>query len=154
MVAPSIAMHGLQPERVSGILGCAGWHLRNPMGAARSINLTRVSEWKDGDVHPFQDCLAAEEPLEVRVNGEPFTVTMRTPGHDLELAAGLLFTEGVVHDADQIAAMNAVSRNLIEASTEDGLNLEQFRRNLTTGSGCGVCGKASIEGIRRRGIGR
>src|SRR5271168_812778 len=53
------------------------------------LNLTQVSEWDDGQLRRKDDYLAAEEPLEIRVGDEPLSVTMRTPGHDLELAAGL-----------------------------------------------------------------
>src|ERR1035437_5269033 len=60
----------------------------------RSLELTQVTEWEDRSVHSKQDSLAAEEPLEIRIDGAPLTVTMRTPGHDLELAAGFLLTEG------------------------------------------------------------
>src|SRR5262249_35023427 len=96
---------------------------RDEMSACRSINLTRVNEWKDGSVHSFQDYLVAEEPLEIRVNGNPLTVTMRTPGHDIELTAGLLFTEGVVRRADQIMALRPISRknksNEVEVRIKD-----------------------------------
>jgi FdhD protein len=62
----------------------------------RSVELTQVTEWNGGNVRSVQDSLAAEEPLEIRVAGTPLTVTMRTPGHDLELAAGFLSTEGII----------------------------------------------------------
>ena len=65
----------------------------------RSVDLTQISEWDDGKVRRKEDYLAAEEPLEIRVGDEPLSVTMRTPGHDLELAAGFLFTEGLVQQA-------------------------------------------------------
>jgi len=125
------------------------------MSAARSINLTRVDEWKDGRVHSFQDCLVAEEPLEIRVNEEPFTVTMRTPGHDLELAAGLLFTEGVIQSGSEIASISLVSgKNTISATVENAVAIDEFRRNFAATAACGICGKTSIESIRRRGIAR
>jgi FdhD protein len=126
------------------------------MSVARSINLTRVNEWKDGNVHSVQDYLAAEEPLEIRVNDQPLAVTMRTPGHDLELAAGFLFSEGVVHDADQIVGLRSVSvnnkSNRVEVRLTDAANLDDFRRNFAATASCGVCGKTSIESVRVRGI--
>ncbi len=64
--------------------------------AQRSQFLTQVTEWNDGEVTRHDDALAAEEPLEIRIGGVPLTVTMRTPGHDLELAAGFLLTAGVI----------------------------------------------------------
>ena len=74
----------------------------------RSVELTQVTEWNGGRVHSVQDSLAAEEPLEIRVDGVPLTVTMRTPGNDLELAAGFLLTEGIVSSQEQISAIRAL----------------------------------------------
>src|SRR5215469_14783634 len=71
----------------------------------RSVEITQVTEWEDGRARVAQDALAAEEPLEIRVDGRPLTVTMRTPGNDLELAAGFLLTEGLIESAGQIAGM-------------------------------------------------
>src|SRR5437868_10768348 len=62
----------------------------------RSIALTSVEQWQDGKITRAQDYLAVEEPLEIRIGDTPISVTMRTPGHDLELAAGFLFTEGII----------------------------------------------------------
>ena len=62
----------------------------------RSIDLTQVSEWDEGKVHRKDDYLAAEEPLEIRIGEHPLSVTMRTPGDDLDLAAGFLLTEGLI----------------------------------------------------------
>jgi FdhD/NarQ family len=72
---------------------------------SRSIDPTQVSEWQEGDLRRFQDYLVAEEPLEIRV-GEPLTVTMRTSGHDLELAAAFLFTEGLIRSREQTVALD------------------------------------------------
>jgi len=125
------------------------------MTAARSIDLTRVDEWKDGCVQSVEDCLVAEEPLEIRVNEQPFTVTMRTPGHDLELAAGLLFSEGVIQNAQELTSLTAVSgKNRIDATVNSDFLAEELHRNLGATAACGLCGKTSIESIRRRGIAR
>src|ERR1035437_10784242 len=70
----------------------------------RSVELTQVTEWVDGQVHSQQDSLAAEEPLEICIGSRPFTVTMRTPGHDLELAVGFLLTEGIIQTTDQLSS--------------------------------------------------
>jgi FdhD protein len=129
----------------------------------RSVQLTQVMEWNDGKVLPHGDSLAAEEPLEIRVSvGEgsmPLTVTMRTPGHDEELAAGFLWTEGIVDDPAQIASLTGYvtsasgKRNGVEAKLE-GCAFEpaQLQRNFFAASSCGICGKASIEAIRMRGL--
>jgi FdhD protein len=91
-----------------------------------------------------RDDLAVEEPLEIRVNGEPVAVTMRTPGHDEELAVGFLLSEGVrPRDAsltDDLAA------NTVDV-TVDGFDPEPLRRNFYTTSSCGVCGKGALEAV-------
>jgi FdhD protein len=125
----------------------------------RSIALTQVTEWDNGRVRSLQDSLAAEEPLEIRIGGIPLTVTMRTPGHDLELAAGFLLTEGIVESAEQIAGMraempaNGARSNVVEAELKDvEFNAADMQRNFFAASSCGICGKASIEAIRVRGL--
>jgi FdhD protein len=90
------------------------------------------------------DELAVEEPLEIRVNGRPIAVTMRTPGHDEELAIGFLFSEGVaVVDAQPTVDLAA---NTIEVTVED-FDLERLQRNFYTSSSCGVCGKGALEAV-------
>jgi FdhD protein len=123
------------------------------------LNLTKVSEWDDGHFHRKDDYLAAEEPLEIRVGTEPLSVTMRTPGHDLELAAGFLFTEGIVSSADQIVSLqpevsgdnpnvgNLVRAELVPEAIPD---FSKMQRHFFAASSCGICGKASIDSIRSR----
>jgi FdhD protein len=124
-----------------------------------SVELTQVAEWRDGAVHLLQDSLAAEEPLEIRIDGAPVTVTMRTPGHDVELAAGFLLTEGIIDSPDQLseiraAKLNAMSEcNIVEVQlTNGGFEPANLQRNFFAASSCGICGKASIEAIRLRGL--
>ena len=112
-----------------------------------------------------EDEVAAEEPLEIRVltldGGRPvrhsIAVTMRTPGHDFELAAGFLFSEGIVASPDSVRNI-AYCQGLPEESQENVVNVtlapgtpfdpERFSRNVYTTSSCGICGKASIEMVR------
>jgi FdhD protein len=125
----------------------------------RSIDLTQVTEWKDGRARRVQDSLAGEEPLEIRVGECPLSVTMRTPGHDLDLAAGFLFTEGIVQNREQIVSLEIATStgakppgNLVVARLEPGIQLdaEKTQRNFFANSSCGICGKASIEAVRSR----
>jgi FdhD protein len=124
------------------------------------LNLTQVSEWDQGDFRRKDDFLAAEEPLEIRIGAEPLSVTMRTPGYDLELAAGFLFTEGIISSRDQIISLQP------GASGQDGSNpgnlvqvelvpevvpdFAKTQRHFFAASSCGICGKASIDSVRSR----
>jgi FdhD protein len=105
------------------------------------------------------DVLAVEEPLEIRlgceVNGRRIhravSITMRTPGHDLELAVGFLFTEGILVAPEQIAGVRACGAgNVTRVDLQSGVAVELARleRNFYTSSSCGVCGKASLEAVR------
>jgi FdhD protein len=125
----------------------------------KSVELTQVTEWDDGRVHSVQDFLAAEEPLEIRIGGIPLTVTMRTPAHDLELAVGFLLTAGVIQSLDQIADLRtatpetAPKSNVVEVELKNtDFNITDLQRNFFAASSCGVCGKASINAIRTRGL--
>ncbi len=125
----------------------------------RSLDLTQVSEWDDGKVRRKEDYLAAEEPLEIRVGNDPLSVTMRTPGHDVELAAGFLFTEGLVQRRAQIVSLENVTQdgeknrgNVVRAelAPEAAPDFEKMRRHFFAASSCGICGKASIDSVRAR----
>ncbi len=125
----------------------------------RHIDVTQVSEWDDGEVRRLPDYLVGEEPLEIRVGKDPLTVTMRTPGHDLELAAGFLLTEGLVQSPEQIRSLEFLADekqgagNVVRVVLEGKpFDRERMRRNFFAGSSCGICGKASIESVRVRGI--
>jgi FdhD protein len=125
----------------------------------RSLDLTQVAEWCDGKLERKPDYLAAEEPLEIRVGENPLSVTMRTPGDDIELATGFLFTEGFVQNAAQISSLEHVDRageseagNVVMATLTPNANFEpeKMRRNFFAASSCGICGKASIDSVRAR----
>jgi len=119
------------------------------LSAGRPDGVTRV------------DSLAVEEPLELRVDGHVLAVTMRTPGSDMELAAGFLLAEGVVRAADDIKAMrycagtDAQGRqtyNVLDIVLADGVAPPDpsVERAFVTTSACGLCGAAGIEAVRRR----
>ncbi|WP_460503380.1 formate dehydrogenase accessory sulfurtransferase FdhD, partial [Hymenobacter agri] len=115
---------------------------------------------------PASDQLAAEEPLEIRVgyelNGQrehrTLSVTMRTPGHDEELAAGFLFTEGLIHDkADLLGIIpcpdvekEEEAGNVVRAELAAHVKVDfaAMERHFYTSSSCGVCGKTSIDAVR------
>src|SRR6266851_6416397 len=106
------------------------------------------------------DSLAIEEPLQLCLNGSPLSITMRTPGCDLDLAAGFLFTEGIIDDVGQILSMRAESaddtfgnsgdRVTIRLRPEIAIDPGRIRRNFYTSSSCGVCGKLAIGAIEVR----
>src|SRR5207244_353270 len=103
-----------------------------------------------------RDDLAVEEPLEIRVGGRSVAVTMRTPGHDRELAAGFLLTEGLIQKREQIIEIapclesNAPENtlNVFLAPALD-VNFERLTRHVFATSSCGLCGKASIEAVHQ-----
>src|ERR1039457_5067612 len=98
------------------------------------------------------DLLAVEEPLEIRVGGEPLAVTMRTPGDDIDLAAGFLASEGVIASPSDVTLIKMCDDNVADVTLDPGITLPdaRLRRNFVTTSACGVCGKDSIDAIRVR----
>jgi FdhD protein len=106
-----------------------------------------------------QEALAAEEPLEIRVDGKPLSVTMRTPGHDVELAHGFLLTEGVLGSSEHVLAARYCDSvddagrntyNVLDVALAPGVEPPDasLERNFYTTSSCGVCGKASLDAVR------
>jgi FdhD protein len=105
----------------------------------------------DGQFEYLSDELTIEEPLEIRVGGKPIATTMRTPGHDEELAAGFLLSEGIVRSRDQIASVAVAGENrvVVELTAGVKLKLNSTKRFGTISSSCGLCGKISIDAIRQ-----
>ncbi|HTD85164.1 MAG TPA: formate dehydrogenase accessory sulfurtransferase FdhD, partial [Candidatus Binatia bacterium] len=99
-----------------------------------------------------KDELAVEEPLEIQVDTHPVSVTMRTPGHDDELAAGFLVTEGIImrsEDVLKIAAHPRNKQNVINVFLRNAPDLSPLKRHVFVSSSCGLCGKASIEAVHQ-----
>jgi FdhD protein len=107
------------------------------------------------------DRVAVEEPLEIRINGEAYLVTMRTPGDDIDLVHGLLHSEGLIRDATDIrlarycagSGLDGVNTyNVLDISLADGVPppLAAARRSVVTTSACGICGATSIEQVLRQ----
>jgi FdhD protein len=127
----------------------------------RNIELTHVTQWEDGKATRVEDYLAAEEPLEMRSGRHSLGVTLRTPGDDKELVAGFLFTEGIISRREHLVALRlpadaAPKRNLVRVNLDSKVRLPAGSpaRRFSAGSACGVCGKASITQLRRRGLRR
>src|SRR5215831_21265945 len=91
-----------------------------------------------------RDRVAVEEPLEIRVNGEAVAVTMRTPGHDEELALGFCISEGLRPTAARLPDDLAANTVEVEAS---GFDPERLQRSFYTSSSCGVCGKGALQAV-------
>jgi FdhD protein len=111
-----------------------------PPYSASSVEVVRLPE---GESEP--DEIAVEEPLEIRVEGRPIAVTMRTPGHDEELSLGFLRSEGI--PAVSAHATAELVGNVIEVEVEGTFDLERLSRNFYTSSSCGVCGKGALEAV-------
>jgi FdhD protein len=91
-----------------------------------------------------RDLLAVEEPLEIRIGGRPVAVTMRTPGHDEELALGFCLSEGLRPAAARVP--DDLAANAVEVDAP-GFDPERLRRSFYTSSSCGVCGKGALEAV-------
>jgi FdhD protein len=116
--------------------------------------------WRDGQRQSGDDPVTVEEPLEIRVNGEAVAVTMRTPGHDEELAAGFCLTEGIVVEGDEIVSVEfcggATTDNVVDVRVDDRHDtaqrrdaIERTRRVGYLSSSCGICGKQTLDRIEQ-----
>ena len=133
--------------------------------SVKNIEVKRITN-SDSEVRP--DLLAIEEPLEIRIGfgvlGErqqkSLSITMRTPGHDFELALGFLFTEGIIKSYDQVESIRHcedVGRQeekgnvvRVELKPEVQIDFQKLQRKFYTTSSCGVCGKSSIDAVRQQ----
>ncbi|HEY3235745.1 MAG TPA: formate dehydrogenase accessory sulfurtransferase FdhD, partial [Polyangiaceae bacterium] len=132
--------------------------------AASSIASASVERVSESGSDGLKDWVAVEEPLEIRLvygppsarTAEPMSVTMRTPGHDPELAAGFLFSEGILRHPDQIREIESSGPhcNVVTVSLAPSVlvDIERLRRHFYTTSSCGVCGKTSIEALRTQRV--
>ncbi|MEU6805087.1 formate dehydrogenase accessory sulfurtransferase FdhD [Streptomyces neyagawaensis] len=119
----------------------------------------KVIRIRDGAVSSRPDTLVAEEPLEIRLNGKPLAITMRTPGDDFALAAGFLVSEGVLAEKSDLqnivycagaTADGSNTYNVVDVRTTSGVVIPDItlERNVYTTSSCGLCGKASLDAVR------
>jgi FdhD protein len=135
---------------------------------AREISMRRLNDGIESDNTDF---IAAEEPLEIRVEDRSIAVVMRTPGEDRELAAGFLLTEGLIRSADDLkeirhrphcwskdtnsqngSALVRSEGNVIDVWLKNpaSIDLQKLSRHVFTSSSCGICSKASIEAVRQQ----
>lgn len=124
---------------------------------ARDTLVTSVVTIEGGQSNNREDLIAVEEPLEIRIGEIPVSVTMRTPGHDFDLAIGFLFTEGIIEEPARIVSIRhaettgnprqAGNTVIVELTPGEELDRERLQRNFYATSSCGICGKASIAAI-------
>jgi FdhD protein len=115
-----------------------------------------IVRWNGESAREQEDDLAEEEPLEIRVRGRAVSVTMRTPGHDAELAAGFLVTEGIIRGATDLLRIEHCDRNEtgnvlnVLLAPDVPVDFERLTRHVFASSSCGLCGKATIDSVRRQ----
>ena len=124
-------------------------------GATSAASVTVMSS--DGTSRRTPDVVSTEEPLEIRVGDQPVAVTMRTPGHDFELAVGYLFTEGILRAPTDLREVRYCTKglgegvaqeyNIVSVELYSDVDASLFRRATVTSSSCGLCGTDSIEHI-------
>ena len=142
----------------------------SPSPYQRDVLKCNVRRVTDDEVRDEEDCVAVEEPMEIRLVFGPtekrvmrsLAVTMRTPGQDQELALGFLLTEGMIESTQQVdqVVIRGVDQDgletgnivRVELATDVELDWSQLQRNFFTHSSCGVCGKASLEALQLRGV--
>ena len=126
----------------------------SPPDLSRSTHQTCPSDVSlDASNDTLLDFVAVEEPLQILLNGTNLAITMRTPGDDHALAAGFLFTEGIIDRTDQIAGIEEDGKGTVSVQLAPGVDwaAESTARNSYMTSSCGVCGKASIDSLRATG---
>ncbi len=124
----------------------------------RGVSSVRIVRRKvDGSFECVDDALAVEEPLEIRIGQQPLAITMRTPGHDAELVAGFLLSEGIVHIRADVRDLSPCLLpeslgNVLRVTLAPGVKFEHGppRRFGSISTSCGLCGKTSIADIRQR----
>jgi FdhD protein len=114
--------------------------------------------WDGETRHEGRDRLAVEEPLEIRLDGNPVAVTMRTPGDDFSLAAGFLFTEGILSRSDQVGSIIHCTedsedgrQNVVNVMTAPAAAppTQGWQRSFYLSSSCGICGRSSLDAVRQ-----
>ncbi len=133
------------------------------MTSSISLMTYPVHKFKSNETELLDDNVAVEEPLEIRISflneqksrvGKTLSVTMRTPesGGDIELAAGFLFTEGIIHSGNDIEKISQLDEHVVLAELIDTISpeMDKLERHFYTSSSCGVCGKTSIAAVKTK----
>jgi len=118
---------------------------------------SNILRWKQGETpQAVDDALATEEPLEIRIDNHPISVTMRTPGADEELAVGFLLAEGLIHRREDVHRVvphpQNPAKNVINVflSRDVNVDLKRLTRHVFASSSCGLCGKTTIESVQQQ----
>ncbi len=106
---------------------------------------TRILRLDASGLNERADSVAVEQPLDIHVNDQPFSLTMRTPGNDEDLVAGLLFAEGVIQSGKDIVSFSRKSSNHLNIELTRPFDPANFERNIITTSACGICGLREID---------
>ncbi len=128
-----------------------------------SRTTTKIIRWRDGTRSELDDTLAVEEPLEIRLGyrdsrkgrvHKSIAITMRTPGEDIALALGFLYSESIIRNLDELLSLEQSADNVIriELKDETVFDVVRLERNFYVTSSCGVCGKSSLESLSLAGF--
>lgn len=111
-----------------------------------------ISKFRFGKFETCDDFVAAEQPLQIKVNQKPISITMRSPGDDVALALGFLLTEGLIASYPEIVDVIQEDENSVNVMTEtdSSITLHKPTRNFLSNSSCGVCGKITIDDIKTK----
>jgi len=124
------------------------------MEKTKGVKEVFILKMNQGELKPIQDYVIIEQPLEIRIRHRgrlsQIAITMRTPGFDIDLASGFLFTEGIVTDISDVLEYQVIDDNVIEVLLKDRVNLPDglLHRNTFMSSSCGICGKTSLDMIK------
>jgi FdhD protein len=129
--------------------------MRGMASGKHEVEVQRIAA--DGSHQTVMDAVVTEEPLEIRLGDDPIAVVMRTPGNDMSLAVGFLFSEGILKDPDQVLSVaycsdttDDAAGNIVRVIAEgaDREAVEAARRQIYASSSCGLCGKTTLDAVR------
>jgi len=145
---------------VTRVVTPAGESRLDPAAPITGVTLADILAVRDGQSEARRDAIAVEEPLEIRISGDPLLVTMRTPGHDHELCAGLLLAEGLIANRADLSGIAHCGRpdeegygNTLEVTLAPGVQIDEARfearRGTVLSASCGVCGRRTVDDLAR-----